>query len=248
MKTIFVLSCALLASVSLFGAANDMVLSFSTTGVDRYADGSRVREGESYALVWTAKGETFGGLKADCTPVKTTDRLVLVASLAKRGKCPVTVLEIAAGDAEQYANGTFAVYLLDTRVRGADGKVVLAAYANGVPSVVNALGAAGADAAGGSPVEGGTGEIAAALPVRLGEVGVYSEIEPPTITAMKIEGATIRLEVKGMSKAADYFVVPGDMPGSAAPALDAKADDDGFTFEKPEDPATFFKVIGVRRF
>ena len=56
-----------------------------------------------------------------------------------------------------------------------------------------------------------------ATTVKLGEVGVYSEIEPPTITAMKIEGAAIRLEVKGMSEAADYFVVSGCTPGASAP-------------------------------
>lgn len=230
-----------------FAAADDMVLSFSTPGVDRYADGSRVREGESYALVWTAKGATFGGLTAECGPVAETDKLVLVASLAKRGRCPVTVLEISAEDAKQYENGTFALYLLDTRMNGADGKVAVATYVNGRPQVVNLFGASDADANGVAVAAGVAGSINGASAVKLGEVGVYSEIEPPVITALKIEGATIRLEVKGMSKAADYFVVPGDTPGSFAPAMNAQADDDGFTFEKPETPATFYKVIGVRK-
>ena len=238
-----------LLCATLFGAADDMVLSFSTPGVDRYADGRRVKDGESYALVWTAEGATFGGLKSDCTPVAETDRIVMVAPLAKGGKCPVTVLEIAAAEADQYKKGTFSLYLLDTRTKGADGKVTLASYVNGRPQVVNSFGLSDADGSGIDAGEVIAGSIVGASAVRLGEVGVYSEIEPPTITAMKIEGAAIRLEVKGMSEAADYFVVPGDTPGSFASAIEnVHHDEEGFTFEKPETPAAFYKVIGVRKF
>ena len=84
--------------------------------------------------------------------------------------------------------------------------------------------------------------------MKLGAVGVYTKIDPPEITAMKIESATIRLEVKGMSNAASYFVVPGDVSGNFAPAMDAAQDEAGFTFPKPEAPASIYKVIGVRNF
>ena len=231
-----------------FGAANDTVLSFSTPGIDKYADGSRVLPGESYALVWTANGATFGGLSADCKPVADTDKLVMVAPLAKRGRCPVTVVEIDAEDAKQYEGGTFALYLLDTRTKGANGAVALAAYVNGLPQVVNSIGAsdAGKDFA---AVEGVAGSVNAASSVQLGSVGVYTQVEAPTITAIEIKGAKIRLQVKGMSGVADYFVVPGVAPGKFAPAMDAKADAEGFTFDKPEDQdARFYKVIGVRKF
>ena len=137
-----------LLCATLFGAADDMVLSFSTPGVDRYADGRRVKDGESYALVWTAEGATFGGLKSDCEPVAETDRIVMVAPLAKGGKCPVTVLEIAASEADQYKKGEFSLYLLDTRTKGADGKVTLASYVNGRPRVVNSFGLSDADGSG----------------------------------------------------------------------------------------------------
>ena len=244
-----VLIVGIMFTAVAFGAANDMVLSFSTSGVDRYADGSRVREGESYALVWTARNAEFGGFTDGCRPVKDTDRLVMVAPLAKRGRCPVTVIEIAAAEAAQYEGGTFALYLLDTRVKGADGKVTLAAYVNGLPGVVNSAGASGANAGDVAAVKGVAGAMSSAGAVRLGEVGVYTEIESPVITGIKIEGATIKLEVKGMSEAADYFVVPGSAPGAFAPAMNAKADAEGFTFEKPKDgPAAFYKVIGVRKF
>ena len=247
MKKVF-FAFVLLASCAVFAAADDMVLSFSTPGTDRYADGSRVKDGESYALVWTAEGSEFKGLTSACEPVAETDRIVMVAPLAKGGKCPVTVLEIAASEADQYKKGVFSLYLLDTRTKGSDGKTVLASYVNGRPQIVNSFGLSDADGSGINSGEVIAGSLVGASAVRLGEVGVYSEIEPPTITAMKIEGATIRLEVKGMSGAADYFVVPGDTPGSFTSAIDADHDEEGFTFEKPENPATFYKVIGVRNF
>lgn len=247
MKNVFFV-LGLLAACTVFAAADDMVLSFSTPGVDRYADGTKVLDGESYALIWTADGATFDGLTSECLPVSESNRLVIVASLAKFWKCPVTVLEISAEDAKQYEKGTFALYLLDTRVKGADGKVSLASYVNGRPQVVNSFGVSDADGNSVASASGVAGSINGASAVKLGAVGVYSQIDSPVITAMKIEGATIRLEVKGMSKAADYFVVPGVAPGSFAPAMDAQADGDGFIFEKPESPATFYKVIGVRKF
>lgn len=231
-----------------FGAANDTVISFSTPGIDSYADGSRVLPGESYALVWTAKGSTFGGLSADCQPISENDKLVMVAPLAKRGRCPVTVVEIDANDAKQYENGTFSLYLLDTRTKGANGVVALASYVNGLPQVVNSVGATDAtkDFA---AVDGVAGQINAGAAVKLGAVGVYTQVDAPQITAIEIKGAQIRIRVKGMSDVANYFVVPGNAPGNFAPAMDATPDAEGFTFEKPEDQdATFFKVIGVRKF
>lgn len=237
-----------LLCATLFGAADDMVLSFSTPGVDRYADGTKVLEGESYALVWTADGATFEGLTSECLPVSESNKLVVVASLAKQWKCPVTVLEISAEDAKQYEKGTFALYLLDTRVKGSDGKVSLASYVNGRPQVVNSFGVSDADGNSVASASGVAGSINGVSAVKLGAVGVYSQIDPPAITAMKIGEATIRLEVKGMSMAADYFVVPGVAPGSFAPMMNADRDEEGFTFDKPGVPAQFYKVIGVRKF
>lgn len=248
MNKISAFVAALALAGSAFAAANDTVISFSTPGIDKYADGSRVLPGESYALVWTANGSTFGGLTADCTPVSETDKVVMVAPLAKRGRCPVTVVEIDANDAKQYENGKFSLYLLDTRVKGANGVVALAAYVNGIPQVVNAIGSADAGKEF-AAVDGVAGSIMAGSPVKLGEVGVYTQIEAPQITAIEVKGAKIRIQVKGMSGAANYFVVPGVAPGQFAPAMDATPDADGFTFDKPEEQdATFFKVIGVRKF
>lgn len=231
----------LLAVGAVFAAQDDTLLTFSTPGPDKYADGSAVLNGESYAVVWTKDGATFGGLTAEGTVISENDKLVFIAPIAKDAHCPLSVLSISADAMSQYENGSFSLYLLDTRVKKSDGKTALAPKTEkGVPETVNSVGEAAADR--------GDGRIVAASGVKLGAVGVYTKIESPVITAMKIESATIRLEVKGMSKAASYFVVPGDVSGNFAPAMDADQDEDGFTFPKPEAPASIYKVIGVRNF
>lgn len=227
--------------VSAAAGQDDTLLTFSTPGPDKYADGSSVLNGESYAVVWTKDGATFGGLTAEVTVISENDKLVFIAPIAKDAHCPLSVLSISAEAMAQYENGSFSLYLLDTRVKKSDGKTALAPKTEkGVPETVNSVGEAAADR--------GDGRIVAASGVKLGAVGVYTKIESPVITAMKIESATIRLEVKGMSKAASYFVVPGDVSGNFAPAMDADQDEDGFTFPKPEAPASIYKVIGVRNF
>ena len=239
MSRIFFVVSMLIAG-SVFGAQDDTLLTFSTPGPDAYADGTRVLDGESYAVVWTMTGSEFGGLTAEGKAVKETDRLVLVAPLAKEGRCPLTVLTISATAMAQYAGGDFALYLLDTRVKTEDGKTRLAKRGeDGAPETVNAVGEAASDA--------GEGRLVAASRVKLGAVGVRTEIASPTITAIRIENATVTLKVSGMSAAADYFVVPSTAPDAPAPALDVKPDGDTFTFPRPEG-ASFFKVIGTRRF
>ena len=245
-KLVFLFAMAV--AVAAFGAADDMLISFSTPGIDKYADGTRVKAGESYALIWTKDGATFGGLTDKCVPVADTDKIVMVAPLAKRGRCPLTVVEIAAEESKQYQDGTFSLYLLDTRTKGADGKVKAASYVNGFPQVVNSVGRTDADGSGVQLGERAKNTMYGASAVQLADVGVYTEICNPQITAIKVEGAKIRLEVKDMSEAADYFVVPGATPGNFAPAMNATADKTGFTFDKPKEPATFYKVIGVRKF
>ena len=242
-----VCACAMAAAVGLgaSAASNDTLLSFSTPGADTYADGSRVLDGECYAIVWTPEGQTFGGLSSEARPVSGADRLVLIAPVAKSGRCPVTVLEIEAASASQYDGGTFGLYLLDTRIRTAEGKVVLAPFKDGAPQLVNALGVAAEETTESADAKGHG--ITAASAVKLGSVGVHTQIDAPKITAIRIDNATVTLTVDRMSPAADYFVVPGSRPGESAPALDAKAKDGTFTFPKPEG-APFFKVIGTRRF
>ncbi len=99
-KTIAAL--AALVSVAAFAGTDDLVITFSTPGPDKYADGSVVLDGESYALVWTpnAGGDSLA---------------VLLAPFAKDGRCGSTIFRIAESKKSQYDEGTWSVYLLDTR-------------------------------------------------------------------------------------------------------------------------------------
>ena len=229
-KTLIFAMAAFAASSLAFAAQNDTLISFSTQGPDKYMDGSQVMDGECYALVWTPSGETFGGFAADGSLVKQTDKLVLAAGLAKGGCCPMTLFEVDAAVADQYKNGEFAVYLVDTRVKGAAGEVSVGMSGTKI-GLVNAAGLATA---------GGAAD--------LGKVGVYAEVEPPTITAFKVDGAKVELKVAGMADTVNYFVVAGESIDKIAQPKDAKADAEGvFRFEAAPSESSF-KVIGARKF
>ena len=239
---------SLVVAVGLcFGAANDTLISFSTAGTDRYGDGTPVLDGECYALVWTKAGAAFGGFSADGSLLSADDRLVVAASLAEGGRCPATLLEIDAADAVLYEGGSFGLYLLDTRVRDVAGAVsVGGAGAFSVGAVGVTVNAAG-KAAGGAVAEASS-TLNSPTAVSLAEVGVYAKIDEPQITAVKIEDAKVELKVSGLSPAAEYFVVAGAVPGAVERQLPATAAGDTFTFDQPVGNATFFKVIGARKF
>ena len=91
-----------LVSAAVFAGTDDLLITFSTPGTDRYADGSQVNDGETYALVWTPKD---GG----------ESRTVLLAPFAKNGRCVPTLFRISENTKSQYEDGVWSVYLLDTR-------------------------------------------------------------------------------------------------------------------------------------
>ena len=107
-----------------FAGMEDMVLRFSTPGLDRYADGTVVMDGECYALVWSPKGTAFSGFNADGTAVSAADRVVLAAPLAENGKCRAALFQVPAEEYAELKGGEWAVCLVDTRM------------ANGVPAGV----------------------------------------------------------------------------------------------------------------
>ena len=107
-----------LAAAGMAFAAMDTVLTFSTVGPDRYADGTTVVDGESYALVWTADVAGFT-LSDDGTA--TGGKVVLVAPVAEGGRCPLVKLNIKASVAPQYEGGVWGVYLFDTRSGSVNG-------------------------------------------------------------------------------------------------------------------------------
>ena len=114
MKKAMFLITGLLATAA-FAGMNNVVVTFSTQGPDKYADGSTVLDGECYALVWTPDGAEFAGINADGSAVAPS-KVAIAAPIAKGGKCPQVLFQI---DEEyrkaNFPGGTWCVVLLDTR-------------------------------------------------------------------------------------------------------------------------------------
>lgn len=205
---------AALACCSAFAAANDALISFSTKGVDRYADGSAVIDGECYALVWTAAGSDGAAIAADGS-VKGGE-IVLTAPVAKGGRCPTVMFEVAADDIEtKYKNGTWSVYLLDTRRYGADGSVTLAGCSGGRPVAVNAAGLVA-----GSSVKlssGGISDAAVAAAASASSATAVPEGTPrPEIAGIRVDGANVFVTVRGTVPHLAYGLKSGETPSEVS--------------------------------
>ncbi len=119
------LSLLIAASAMTVGAyALPTYLAFSTTGPDKYADGTPVLEDEVYALVWVKSGVEFQGITAKGELVNSDEsqnKLVAAGGLAEVDKngnsyCPLTYATLDDKDAALKYSGTFQLFLLDTRV------------------------------------------------------------------------------------------------------------------------------------
>jgi len=205
------------AFICAFGAVNDTLITFGTMGPDKYMDGTTVKDGECYALVWTKTGATFAGLTADGKAVGEDSVVIVFAPLAKGGCCPKTLFQIDTALASKYSDGTFALYLVDTRL--ANGK--LGVDSKGLPIAVNGYGEVGGDVLG--------------APSSVVAVTKKSEVPAgtpqPTITAIKVIGDNVYLTVKNtvpfLQYAAKEVTVGGDVSGaplSAATQGDADAE------------------------
>ena len=243
MKKLLSIGCAVMA-MGAFAAADDVLISFSTPGQDKYADGNPVLDGECYALVWT-KGAQFGGINTDGTCVNAGDAIVLLAPLAKNGKCPPVVFEIdsAVYAEKKYAEGKFGVYLLDTRVKTEAG-TALAPIVDGKPQLVNSYASTTTEKA--ASGQGNALTVGGAI-----RVDTFREIAAPTIAAMKVDGAKITVNVEGTDPTAAYQIVAGQTVNAVGDAtarkVVAEVKNGEATFNKSES-GTFFKVIGKRNF
>ena len=220
-KKIASLMVLLLTGVT-FASIDDKVLRFSTPGVDRYADGSPVVDGECYALVWSPTGTTFSGFNADGTPVSSNDRVVLAGALAQDGKCRDAVFQIPAKEYEALEGGEWAVCLVDTR--RVDG--VPAGVKDGKPVRVNRWGIVAdgvtiTDAASARPrlaaaTPGGTRSSASA--VRATNLSaVPQNLLPPQITAIELADGEVWLAVAGTVPYLDYTIISSETPNDFKP-------------------------------
>lgn len=236
MKKLMMLGVAGVALASL-AAVNDTLISFSTPGTDTYIDGTAVQDGECYALVWSADG-VFEGIKADGTAVDANDRVVLVAPVAKDGKCPDLVYQVDAAKAKEMEGGQYGVYLLDTRrVVAGETKVGLNPETGKLDYVKSYATATDAIAA-----ADGIASAAATKAVDGAAVAAYVEVPKPMV-AIEVKNATIKLTVTGMSPVADYWIEKGtEIQKVSEKVADVPAD--GVVEVEKTDAAAFFQVKG----
>lgn len=107
---------ALASSALAVNLGDKKTLTFSTTGVDKYTDGTTVLDNEQYALVYVAPTKTFGGFYTDGSLVNTDDnQLLCKLAAAKDGKCPEKRVQFPWSLIKKSAGGSFVVVVLDTR-------------------------------------------------------------------------------------------------------------------------------------
>lgn len=240
MKLTRFFSTVIVAAVAggVFADAANTLISFSTTGPDKYADGAVVLNGEWYALVWSSDGN-FEGITAECKAVDPNDAVVIVAPLAKGGKCPFTVFQIDSKSPNCKSDGTYSVYLLDTR--NAD-KTAVAAAKDGKPASVNATLASENFTA--ASALAGSVESKGAAGGEWGESSV-ANLKQPKITAFKVNGAKVEITVSDLVPAVKYNVLMGATVDKLETyALETpKADVESANFEINADDSKFFKVV-----
>lgn len=217
MSKIVALMLTMLMSLFLQAASDDVLLAFSTKGPDRYADGTPVLEGEVYAVVWTRNGSDFAGVDMNGRVVDAENNAVIVALprgrySAKCGgvRCPKTLFQLGAAVTKTYANGRYALVLLDTRV--ADGKGGL--VASGRMDQVKGWGLVENSRV--APVSGGCASATGlenAVTTNASAVPAGEALPQPKITGITVKDGYVYLTVKGTSDRLLYNVAAGDRPG-----------------------------------
>ena len=253
------LTAGILLAVVGSAAENDALLSFSTRGPDRYADGSPVGAGEVYALVWIRAGHAFAGVDLNGLPVDPENNAVLISQpLAKVkivqgeqvGFCPQTLFQVPASFADSHTDGEYALCLFDTRVQSENGLVP-----SGEVGRVNGWGlvydaripclSGGAKSALRAGTHSGTvADTPSAIPQ--GE-----DVPTPRITSIKVADGFVTLTVTGTSDRLLYNVASGGVPGrrdrthaAKAPKCGLKRADDELTLTVPvRDGESFFQVV-----
>ena len=182
------IAVVLLPSICRAVNLDDAFVTCSTRGTDRYADGTAVADGESYALVYTKPGCVFAGFNADGSVANPAEsELVAVAPLAKGGRCPRTLFSLRREYVNSRQQGSWEIYLLDTR--DAAGKPTKLDD-RGVLGRVRRFGKAEADLAG---VRAGEGSAADQGATRL--AAVPKDAPQPRITGIKVEDGVVKISV-----------------------------------------------------
>lgn len=238
--------CCMLAAASLavgaFADAANVLISFSTKS-DYYADGTPVLDGEWYALCW-AKDRNFDGITLDCKPVNPDEKILIMAPLAKGGRCPFVVFQVDSAVAP--SEGRYFVYLLDTR--DATGTKVAEAGENEAGERVPQSWINGAAVSKGFTASSSAGKNRARAVSVTSGVWAESEVvdaKQPRITSFKVEDAKVKITVADMLPGVKYNISMGSSPSEfTSYGLDVpKTVADDPTFELDLSDAKFFRVV-----
>ena len=225
MKKSIALVFAVLLAGALFAGMNNVVIQFTTVGPDKYADGTTVMDGECYALVWTPTGSEFQGINAEGEAAGDS-KVAVKAPIAIGGKCPNVQFQIDETYANaNYPDGTWGVYLLDTR-KFATEEVTVTVDGKDVKQTKVLLDANGKKLA--TEVGGavsGYGQVVANVGRSLSPAGaktgivqsIPAGIQPPTIKDFKVVNGMAYLYLKDTSSAVSYGVAAGQAPGTLKP-------------------------------
>ncbi|MBO7684444.1 MAG: hypothetical protein J6T51_06940 [Kiritimatiellae bacterium] len=255
MKKTVIAGFAGLLTAAAFAGMNNVVVTFYSPGPDKYADGTKVVDGECYALVWTPEGSEFAGIAADGKAVPPSE-VVIAAPVAKDGKCPPIAFQLDEAEAQNYVNGTWGVYLLDTRKfqTNADGEIITDEKGNkiyeegsvgvdktGQPKRINGYGAVAA-------LSGGNASGAASASI---SVDASSNV-PDSAKNLKIRkidfvGDNVYVHVTGSLSCMSYELKSGDAPTEIESSDGGKpkygTDEGDLLFIRKKKPgAQFFKV------
>ena len=264
-RTTLVAYVIMLSGVA-FSDISDMVLRFSTPGIDRYADGSAVVDGECYALVWSPKGSVFSGFNADGSAISSQDRVVLAAPLARGGKCRNALFQIPEEEYAELEGGEWAVCLVDTRTASG----IPAGVKDNVPLRVNRWGVVD----GGVKIEpasasaltvlpsaakraSSSASLAAVPPDGSAAAGVCAStvsavpdsVKPPRITGLDLlENGEVWLEVADTVPFLSYTIISGSKPGnlqedSCSEVVDGKSGANISIGTAQSSDCRFFKVV-----
>ena len=242
-KFCFTLATAVFAAGAFADAAN-VLISFSTTA-DTYADGTPVKDGEWYALCWSAD-DAFDGLTIDCNPVNPDETVLILAPLAEGGRCPYMNFQIDS--AKVPVGGNYFVYLLDTRdVTGANpaGVDTIKDENGNVKRIVPAGVMNGSAEAKSFTASTSVASSIASTSATGGSVatGDWAAVQPK-ITAFEVKGAQVKITVAGMMNGITYKVNMGeDLNNMKSFDVKSQAEDgEAFFLIEPKD-ARFFKIV-----
>ena len=243
MKTskLLCMAAAVLSAAFVYADEGDVLINFSTTH-DTYADGTTVLDGEWYALVWSPDG-AFGGITSDCGPARSGDEVVFVSPLAKNGKCPDVVFELARDKA--HFDGVYQVYLIDTR--NADNTAPAAAVAGARPVLNGAVASKDyqvSDVYGASAATATASSGSSTWAESVVDASQYDS--EPSVAAFKVEDAKIKITVTGMVPGLKYNIRKGATVQSIETLslevpLTKTSEETMFVLDK--DDAKFFKVV-----